>query len=111
MRHAAQEAGLELTVDSAGTGSWHIGKGPDPRSCDEASRHGIDITHYRARQVTVRDFDRFDQIVALDASNLANLERIAPASPTPGFRCCWTMCRAWRGRMSTIPTSVAQKVS
>ncbi|WP_324698821.1 low molecular weight protein-tyrosine-phosphatase [Novosphingobium aerophilum] len=81
LRHAAQEAGLELTVDSAGTGSWHIGKGPDPRSCDEASRHGIDITHYRARQVTVRDFDRFDRIVALDASNLANLERIAPASP------------------------------
>ncbi|MBO9517009.1 MAG: low molecular weight phosphotyrosine protein phosphatase [Porphyrobacter sp.] len=79
LRHEAEAAGLDIEVDSAGTGSWHIGKGPDPRSCDEARRHGIDISAYRARQVTARDFARFDHIVALDASNLANLRRIAPA--------------------------------
>lgn len=79
LRHEAESAGLEVLVDSAGTGSWHIGKGPDPRSCDEAARHGIDIRSYRARQVSPADFTRFDRIVALDSSNFADLERMAPA--------------------------------
>jgi protein-tyrosine phosphatase len=86
LRHEAEKAGLNIAVDSAGTGSWHIGKGPDPRSCTEAQRHGIDISAYRARQVTAKDFDRFDRIVALDASNLANLRRIAPAGHPAGHR-------------------------
>ena len=79
LRRAAQDAGLDMEIDSAGTGSWHVGKGPDPRSIAEALRHGIDISGYRARQVGKADFDRFDHIIALDASNLANLERLAPA--------------------------------
>lgn len=79
LRHEAKAAGLEITVDSAGTGAWHAGKGPDPRSCDEARRHGIDIRGYRARQVTGQDFWRFDLIVALDAENLADLKRMSPA--------------------------------
>ncbi|MEE4450424.1 low molecular weight protein-tyrosine-phosphatase [Novosphingobium resinovorum] len=79
LRREAEAAGLDLLVDSAGTGSWHVGKGPDPRSCAEAARHGIDIRSYRARQVKPQDFARFDRIVALDASNLADLKRIAPA--------------------------------
>ena len=78
LRREAEAAGLDIAIDSAGTGSWHIGKGPDPRSCTEAQRHGIDISAYRARQVTAKDFNRFDRIVALDADNLANLRRIAP---------------------------------
>jgi protein-tyrosine phosphatase len=78
LRHAAQEAGMDMLVDSAGTGSWHVGKGPDPRSCAEALRHGIDIGSYRARQVTRADFVRFDRVIALDRSNLADLRRIAP---------------------------------
>ncbi len=79
LRREAEAAGLNIEVDSAGTGSWHIGKGPDPRSCTEALRHGIDISAYRTRQVTAKDFNRFERIVALDASNLANLRRLAPA--------------------------------
>jgi protein-tyrosine phosphatase len=78
LRREAQAAGLDLMVDSAGTGSWHVGKGPDPRSCAEAMRHGIDIRAYRARQVKPQDFHDFDRIIALDAANLADLERIAP---------------------------------
>lgn len=81
LRHRAQAAGLDLTIDSAGTGSWHIGKGPDPRSCAEALRHGIDIASYRARQVGPGDFARFDHIIALDRTNLADLQRIAPPAP------------------------------
>lgn len=82
LRHAAQAAALDLLVDSAGTGDWHVGKGPDPRSCDQARRHGIDIRAYRARQVRRDDFHRFDRIIALDRNNLADLERLAPAGGT-----------------------------
>lgn len=82
LRHEAKLAGLDLVIDSAGTGSWHVGKGPDPRSCAEAARHGIDIRSYRARQVAAQDFHRFDRIVALNASNLADLKRIAPDGST-----------------------------
>ncbi|KMS59703.1 phosphotyrosine protein phosphatase [Novosphingobium barchaimii LL02] len=81
LRREAGVAGLDILVDSAGTGSWHIGKGPDPRSCAEAQRHGIDIRSYRARQATPEDFARFDRIIALDAANYADLQRIAPRNP------------------------------
>ncbi|MBT0668550.1 low molecular weight phosphotyrosine protein phosphatase [Novosphingobium profundi] len=79
LRDAAERASVALTIDSAGTGSWHVGKGPDPRSRAEALRHGIDIAHYRARQVTRGDFERFDHIIAMDRQNLADLEAMAPS--------------------------------
>ncbi|MCT2400458.1 low molecular weight protein-tyrosine-phosphatase [Novosphingobium mangrovi (ex Huang et al. 2023)] len=85
LRHHAEATGLNLLVDSAGTGSWHIGNAPDPRSCAEALRHGIDIASYRARQVERDDFARFDRIIALDRKNLADLRRIAPPSPHAGL--------------------------
>jgi len=78
LREAAEAAGLNIEIDSAGTGNWHVGKGPDPRSCAEALRHGIDISAYRARQVSPDDFLRFDRIVALDARNLADLRQLTP---------------------------------
>ena len=77
-RDAAEQARLEILIDSAGTSDWHIGKRPDPRACSEARRHGLDITSYRARQVSPEDFHRFTHIMALDHDNLANLRAIAP---------------------------------
>jgi protein-tyrosine phosphatase len=71
---------IELSVDSAGTGDWHIGKPPDSRAQAEAARHGIDISAFRARQVTPDDFMRFSHILALDHQNLADLKSIAPAN-------------------------------
>lgn len=79
LRAEADRAGLDLDVDSAGTGDWHVGEPPDPRAIAEAARHGIDISGYRARQVTSRDFDEFSHVLALDHGNLAALERLAPA--------------------------------
>lgn len=81
LRDRAQAAGLDLLTDSAGTGSWHIGKAPDPRSRAEAMRHGIDIGGYRARQVNQGDFTRFDRIIALDRNNLSDLRQMAPSAP------------------------------
>src|ERR1700741_550040 len=55
-RKAATAGGLDAEVDSAGTGDWHVGAPPDPRARAEALRHGIDISGYRARQVTPAGF-------------------------------------------------------
>jgi protein-tyrosine phosphatase len=78
LRAEAEWLGLEVEIDSAGTGDWHLGHPPDCRAAAVASRNGIDISHLRARQVTPEDFFRFDHIVALDAQNLANLRAMRP---------------------------------
>lgn len=71
-----------LRIDSAGTGGWHAGEPPDPRSVRVARDHGVDISGQRARQLTAHDYDRFDWIVAMDEDNLAQAERRRP----PGAR-------------------------
>jgi protein-tyrosine phosphatase len=78
-RRAAERLGIDVEIDSAGTGDWHIGYPPDPRAAAVAARNGIDISSLKARLVTSDDFRRFDHIVALDANNLRDLERLRPA--------------------------------
>lgn len=68
-----------VTVDSAGTGNYHQGELPDPRSIDVAQKHGIDITDQRARQFTERDFEEFDYIFVMDKSNYRNVLKLAPS--------------------------------
>lgn len=77
-RAEAERIGLNVEVDSAGTGDWHLGYPPDPRAVAVAARNGVDISHLRARQVTPDDFRRFDEIVALDLQNYAALEAMQP---------------------------------
>ena len=81
-RAEAERLGLDVAVDSAGTGDWHVGEPPDGRAIAVAARNGVDISGLRARQVTREDFERFDHVVALDRENLANLRRMQP----PGTR-------------------------
>lgn len=78
-RRAAERIRLDATVDSAGTGDWHVGEPPDARAIAVARANGIDISGYRGRQVTAADFDRFDHVVALDLANLARLRALRPA--------------------------------
>ncbi|MEM7508562.1 MAG: low molecular weight protein-tyrosine-phosphatase [Pseudomonadota bacterium] len=78
IRKMGDAAGLALQVDSAGTGAYHIGNPPDPRGLAAASARGYDNTGQRARQVQIGDFERFDLIVAMDRTNLANLQSMAP---------------------------------
>lgn len=80
LRQAAEAHGITVRVDSAGTGDWHVGGPPDSRAQAEARRRGVDISSYRARQVTVADFDDYDHIVALDAKNLRDLKAIGPVA-------------------------------
>jgi protein-tyrosine phosphatase len=82
LRAEAEGLGLDIEVDGAGTGDWHIGRPPDPRAQAVAARNGVDISHLRARQVQPEDFSRFDHIVALDAENLANVRALKPADAT-----------------------------
>ncbi len=82
MVEAARERGLDLLVDSAGTGDWHVGRPPDTRAQAIAAAHGVDIAGLRARQVTPADFYRFDDIIALDRQNLADLKALRPADAT-----------------------------
>lgn len=81
-RKLAEDGGVDIEVDSAGTGDWHVGHPPDTRAQTEARRHGIDIGGYRARQVASEDFNRFSHIVALDAANLRDLEAVRPDGAT-----------------------------
>ena len=66
-------------VDSAGTGAWHAGEAPDPRSITVARRHGVDISGQRARQLTSNDFFEYDWIVAMDRSILTTAQSRRPA--------------------------------
>jgi protein-tyrosine phosphatase len=83
MRALADRAGVELTVDSAGTGDWHVGELPDPRTRRAAAKRGYDLEPLRARQFTARDFGEFDVVVAMDRQNLANIERLARGLTAP----------------------------
>ena len=67
------------TIDSAGTGDYHVGDLPDSRMRSAARRRGLDLVH-RCRQVRESDFDDFDIIIGMDANNMANLRRMAPTS-------------------------------
>jgi protein-tyrosine phosphatase len=69
---------FDVEIDSAGTGDYHIGSPPDPRSQSAALRRGIDLSGLRARQVTAQDFDRFDLILAMDRANLRALRVLRP---------------------------------
>ncbi|KOS04671.1 protein tyrosine phosphatase [Flavobacterium akiainvivens] len=67
-----------FTVDSAGTGNWHVGDGPDRRSVATAKGRGLDISRQKARQITINDFNEFDHIYVMDANNLRDVTALAP---------------------------------
>ncbi|HEY7905603.1 MAG TPA: low molecular weight protein-tyrosine-phosphatase [Wenzhouxiangella sp.] len=58
-----------IELDSAGTAAYHIGKAPDPRARAVAKAAGFDVDEQRARQVSMGDFERFDEIYAMDRAN------------------------------------------
>ena len=78
LRHVAAKEGIELRIASAGIGDWHVGSPPDERAQRHAKGRGYDLSALRARQVTKRDFDEFDLILAMDRGHLRALERMAP---------------------------------
>lgn len=69
-------------IDSAGTGGWHLGSPPDPRSMAIAASHDIDISGQQARRIEATDFSRFDLLLGMDQSNVDDMRSIAPADAT-----------------------------
>lgn len=82
MREVGRRRGTDIVVDSAGTGDWHVGNPPDRRARAAALAGGVDISGQRARQVSVRDFHRFDQLVAMDRSVFEDLASLEPGDAT-----------------------------
>jgi low molecular weight protein-tyrosine phosphatase len=85
MRELVRREGLQRTVlvDSAGTGSWHVGSPPDARAREAAAARGLRLAG-AARQVAAGDFEQFDLLLAMDAENAGNLRRIAPDEQARG---------------------------
>jgi protein-tyrosine phosphatase len=77
LRKKVNELGLSVSVDSAGTAGYHSGEKPDPRMRATAKKLGVNIDDLRARQFVVKDFDDFDLIYAMDASNYNNILSLA----------------------------------
>lgn len=69
----------QVLVESAGTGGWHVGEQPDPRSIAVARKNGLDITYQRGRQFSQEDFHRFDHIYVMDSSNHRDVIGLAPS--------------------------------
>lgn len=77
LRKKAEEKGLMITVDSAGTGGWHTGEHPDKRAVQTARKFGVDISKLVARKFSAEDFGRFDRIYVMDNSNYDDVTKLA----------------------------------
>lgn len=78
LRHHAEKARIDVHIESAGIGQWHVGSPPDERAQHHAKGRGYDLSRLRARQVEPFDFERFDIIVAMDRGHLKALQHMAP---------------------------------
>lgn len=76
-----------LTLDSAGTGGWHVGDAPYGPMQEAARTRGYDLSGLRARQFTRADFEEFDLIVAMDRQNKADIERLRPKGSMTPVQC------------------------
>jgi protein-tyrosine phosphatase len=78
LREHVRRAGLDWTVDSVGTGDWHVGQGADPRTVASARRRGYALDAHRARQLGAGDYKVYDVLLAADAANLREIARRRP---------------------------------
>jgi protein-tyrosine phosphatase len=92
---------LDWTVDSAGTGDWHKGNPPDPRSLETAQQHGIDIGRQRARQLNADDFHIFDHILVMDTNNLTDAQKRRPDGSKAQLELILNY--AWPGQNMVVP--------
>ena len=77
MAHLIKEQQLAWSVESAGTGDWHVGQEPDKRAIAIAHKYGVDISSQRARHFKDSFFDQYDRILVMDESNYGNVLALA----------------------------------
>ena len=75
------EKNIDIIIQSAGTGNWHIGDAPCENSIKVALLNGVDISKQKAQQIKKDDFKNFDLVVALDDSNISNLKNLGCKNP------------------------------
>jgi len=97
LRHEAAKRGIDIEVDSAGTGAYHVGEDPDDRTISTCKKHNIPISH-SARQVKEADFSKFQYILAADESNLRHLLAKKPREGT-------AIVRLWGSYLDDKPIS------
>ncbi|MGR5193011.1 low molecular weight protein-tyrosine-phosphatase [Vibrio rotiferianus] len=78
LRAKAQELGVVVEVDSAGTIGYHAGNPPDSRAMQAGKQRGYSFIGMRSRKVTIEDFEKFDMVLAADKANLADLLDLCP---------------------------------
>lgn len=87
-RAKVREAGLSdaIHIDSAGTGSWNVGKSPDPRATRTAAAYGVELSG-TARQLTADEMDHWDLIIVMDDTNYEDVLALgAPADRVSKLR-------------------------
>ena len=83
LQDKARKAGLNWTIDSAGTNGYHTGEPPHPLSQKVANLNGIDISHQRSRDFLPEDFERYDRIYAMARDVLSDMKQIAGKAYNP----------------------------
>ncbi|XEC92562.1 low molecular weight protein-tyrosine-phosphatase [Paenibacillus tarimensis] len=81
-RSLVEKEGLSgtISVDSAGTGDWHIGKPPHEGTRKILDRYGVAHAGMRARQVRERDYEDFTYIICMDSQNMEDVKRWLPGN-------------------------------
>ncbi|MDQ3110990.1 MAG: low molecular weight phosphotyrosine protein phosphatase [Bacteroidota bacterium] len=103
LRYKLEKAGIKnIRVDSAGTSDYHVGDPPDTRSAQNAKQHGIDISNLCGRQFSVTDFDEFDLIYVMDASNYQNVIRLA-RNESDKTKVDFLLNAKWPGKNMAVP--------
>lgn len=80
LKYRIGQLDLNWTVESAGTGGWHVGNPPDIRAIQVALKYGIDIQNKRGRLLSTSDFNDFDLLLVMDESNLQTVRHLNPHS-------------------------------
>lgn len=103
LRYKLEEAGLsQILVDSAGTSGWHSGEHPDSRSVRNAKSHGVNISKLVSRKFTVNDFEDFDRIYVMDASNYRDVMTMA-ATDEQKAKIEFLLNEKWPGKNMAVP--------
>ncbi|MBO0611742.1 MAG: hypothetical protein RL122_2148 [Pseudomonadota bacterium] len=84
-----------ILIDSAGTHAYHIGKAPDLRSQVAAKGRGLDLSKQRARKVTIADIEEFDYVLAMDRTNLDDLQDMVTAAQRERVRLFMEFAERW----------------
>ncbi len=76
--HNRQDA---FYIDSAGTGSWHIGHPPDKRAQQVCTKNGVNISKLQARKIHKMDLFHYDYVLAMDERNMRDIKRYYADTP------------------------------